>query len=224
MQSETNGSVTAQPLAAHLRDATRDAHTKAEQHAVQRAMVQGHATAEHVAMHLAQSAIMHKSLEAALADSGDPRVKALYSLALPRAGMAEQGARALCPSTSFDTPEAAAIASQVARDRADPASLLGYFYVTEGSTNGNRYILHAIMGSLRLREPLAFFDPYGESQRARWGEFRGVLNATVVSDAERERATLAAGRMFDWASDLADEVARTLPLSPRLPITGPGPR
>lgn len=220
MQSEENGSATAQPLADHLKDATRDAHTKAEQHAVQRAMVQGHASAEQIAMHLAQSAVMHRSLEAALADSSDARVKALYSLALPRAGMAEQGARALCPSASFDTPAAEEIAARIERDRADAASLIGYFYVAEGSTNGNRYILRAIMGSLRLREPLAFFDPYGESQRARWGEFRGVLNSTVVSDAEREHALQAAGRMFDWASDLADEVVRALPLSPRLPITG----
>ncbi len=56
-------------------------------------------------------------------------------------------------------------------------ALLGYFYVLEGSMNGNRYIIRALRKStLADRCAFAYFDPYGEEQPERWAACKRSLD------------------------------------------------
>ena len=72
---------------------------------------------------------------------------------------------------------------------ADPLLLLGTHYVLEGSMNGNRFMASAIRKAYGFEgaEGTRYLDPYGDEQRERWAEFKGVLDAYPFTEDERAR-------------------------------------
>jgi len=74
-------------------------------------------------------------------------------------------------------------------------SLLGFAYVFAGSMNGNRFLARVIKQAYRLTDGAgaAYFDPYGERQRAVWEGFKARMNALALS-SEDAQAIVEAGK------------------------------
>ncbi|MFC4101963.1 biliverdin-producing heme oxygenase [Paenibacillus xanthanilyticus] len=66
-------------------------------------------------------------------------------------------------------------------DVADFEGALGYMYVLEGSTLGGQVIMRQFAKFLPVHPDTngRYFNSYGEDVRARWGEFRGLLESVT---------------------------------------------
>lgn len=93
---------------------------------------------------------------------------------------------------------------------ASPEAIAGMLYVSEGSTNGGRFLAksaaRALGVDLASRTGFRNLDPYGDLQPAKWGTFKTGLDTIPFSDHERSQIRLGAEAMFRWVGNLADQV------------------
>ena len=81
----------------------------------------------------------------------------------------------------------------------NPVAVLGHLYTFEGSNNGNRMLSEKYREIFSLPENGAgtyYHDPYGESQKEFWAEFKTNLENQVLSEAEKSVITEAALDIF----------------------------
>jgi heme oxygenase len=166
-------------LAETLKHATSDAHRHAESRDLQRLLIRGALDDRLLAEYLAQLRSVHAELErlldlhtniARLIDWADAfRHSRRLDGDLAALGIAASDNQANAATARLlDT-----IQSSASRE---PASLLGFFYVLEGSMNGNRFIVRALRQSpAAARCAFAYFDPYGDPQPQRWAAFKFAL-------------------------------------------------
>ncbi|NBT90776.1 MAG: hypothetical protein EBT50_08125, partial [Verrucomicrobia bacterium] len=86
-----------------------------------------------------------------------------------------------------------------------PATLMGIYYVFEGSKNGARYIAKALAGRARITA-LKYLDPHGEAQRGLWMKFRADMDAIAWTPAEQDSMVKSAQATFTSISSLDDEI------------------
>jgi heme oxygenase len=88
--------------------------------------------------------------------------------------------------------------------KATPATLMGIFYVFEGSKNGARYISKSLAkaGQTALR----YLDPHGEQQRPLWMKFRADMDSISWTPTEQDQMVKAAQATFDAISSLDDAI------------------
>jgi heme oxygenase len=88
--------------------------------------------------------------------------------------------------------------------KATPSTLMGIFYVFEGSKNGARYISKSLAkaGLTALR----YLDPHGEQQRPLWMKFRADMDAINWTPIEQDQMVKAAQSTFDAISSLDDAI------------------
>jgi heme oxygenase len=86
-----------------------------------------------------------------------------------------------------------------------PATLMGIYYVFEGSKNGARYIAKALGGRARITA-LKYLDPHGEAQRGLWMKFRADMDAIAWTPSEQDSMVKAAQATFTAISSLDDEI------------------
>lgn len=69
-----------------------------------------------------------------------------------------------------------------------PLHLLGLHYVRLGASNGNRFVAKVVRKSYNLGEEdgTRALDPFGESQRNKWMEFKSALDAMPFSQEEQD--------------------------------------
>jgi len=91
------------------------------------------------------------------------------------------------------------------KNAASPATLMGIYYVFEGSKNGARYIAKALGGRARITA-LKYLDPHGEAQRGLWMKFRADMDAIAWTPAEQNSMVQAAQATFTAISSLDDEI------------------
>ncbi|MFM8653335.1 MAG: biliverdin-producing heme oxygenase, partial [Verrucomicrobiota bacterium] len=91
------------------------------------------------------------------------------------------------------------------KNAASPATLMGIYYVFEGSKNGARYIAKALGGRARITA-LKYLDPHGEAQRGLWMKFRADMDAIAWTPAEQDSMVKAAQATFTAISSLDDEI------------------
>ena len=201
------------PIMDRLRDATAEAHKQAEQRPLMRAIARGSVTPEAYRAHLEQLLLVHRALEGALARaaaSGQPGWEALALGERRREADLEADLRVHGGSLS-PAPLPATTAAIAEIHVAVPAELLGMFYVTEGSTNGGRFLVKKVAQGLGLepaaREGLRALDPYGAEQPARWAAFKGAVNALPLTPEARGAMERGATRMFQLLGAVADQVA-----------------
>ncbi|MEJ2084895.1 MAG: biliverdin-producing heme oxygenase [Acidobacteriota bacterium] len=194
-----------------LKSATAEHHRRAEERALQRAMIKGTLTRDRFAAYLEQLLHVHRRLENTL-----EKLAAEYKPlgAVFRSHYARQAD--LQADLEFHGHEIGPPLVATQRLIADidhwadenPVALLGPLYVLEGSMNGNKFIASALMQAWSL-EPGAGFrylDPYGDEQRAKWAEFRADMDAQGFTPEECETIIAAAQRTFDAIGEIADEV------------------
>lgn len=65
--------------------------------------------------------------------------------------------------------------------------LLGLHYVRLGASNGNRFVAKVVRKSYALEEDgTRALDPFGESQRAKWMDFKNALDAMPFNQGEQD--------------------------------------
>ncbi|HYF13803.1 MAG TPA: biliverdin-producing heme oxygenase [Phycisphaerales bacterium] len=194
-----------------LKTSTADAHRHAETRDLQRMLIRGALDDERLAMYLLQLRMIHERLERLLDQNPAIAARIGWSddsrhsrcLAADVASLAGAAAGAPCAATARLLDE---IEAGVSRE---PASLLGFVYVLEGSMNGNRFIVRSLRQTpAAQRCAFSYFDPYGDEQPRRWAAFKAALEAAGEHfDApQRQAGVEAALAMFGAISRISDEV------------------
>jgi heme oxygenase len=201
------------PLTTLLRDSTKDLHTRVERHPTQAALLRGGATIEAYARYLSQWMHAQRALEEHCRDcaaKGDGIIAAVWREYHARASHAEADLIALAHSPTPPQPATQSLRRAIAQAASEsPATLLGIFYVFEGSTNGGPFIATALRRVMPLPPSAAtsFLAPHGEAQHARWAQCKGDIDALALSDAERARALAGAVLAFESLERVFAELA-----------------
>lgn len=198
-------------IMARLRDETADLHQQAETREFQQRMFRGALTRPEYLAWLGQMWLVHRALEAALAErlGADPRFAAVHPEQFKAERLAADRAE-LGGGDPEPLPAAAELVARVAAAaREEPLRLLGYHYVLEGSTNGNRILARRLLPALGLEPAIAgrYLDPYGDRQRETWARFKAAMQEIELTVAETDLVIDAARELFAAISDLSAELA-----------------
>jgi heme oxygenase len=200
-------------LMSRLREATAEAHRKAEARPLMRAIARGTVAPARFTTHLEQLLLVHRLLERELerAVLARPGWAALAPAERRRVGDLEADLQ-LFGGTLTPHPLPATVEALAGIERATALALLGMFYVTEGSTNGGHILAKPVAralgrGDARLRS----FDPYGDRQREMWAAFKTAMNAIRFSPDDVQAIEAGAREMFDRLGEMADAVAADPP-------------
>lgn len=212
IEQEPAAGLTGASLAGELKERTREAHTRAEQHPIQGRMVRGTVSRGEYAAYLGQLLHLWNAIDDGVAKAAarDPRVAAMVQEYHPHAWRVRADLRFY--GRSGDVPALAATAKMVEmiREAAETPSVVGAWYVLEGSANGGRYIAKALAGAFRLegRDGVLTMDPHGEAQRERWQAWRHALDAQAFGESERAGILAAANAAFDGMGEMMEELEK----------------
>jgi len=159
----------------------------------------------YVAMLLGYTRI-HRALERALASSSEPSVRALFREEMRKLPLLERDIRFLCGGSvpelaSALSPEAVRAVEALVRDieeaaEHEPLALLGYLFVTEGSTLGGIALRRHFGAAYGLTEDgLRFYSAYPEPF-AHWRRFKREMEATIVTRDAQAIVAAAAKAAF----------------------------
>lgn len=198
------------PLSGLLKDATADAHRRAESGVLQRQMARGVLDEDQLIAYLGQLHRIHACLERGF----DSHVRAAASINWcdefrhSRNIQADLDALGAAPGGIPHLAGTRRLLNQIdAAAAAEPAALLGFHYVLEGSMNGNRFLARALRrGPAGSRCALAYFDPYGDEQPARWATFKATLDGIRLDPGLDQVILAAALRMFEGIAEVSDEL------------------
>lgn len=212
MQTDTR------PITDRLKQDTQAQHDAAEAGGFNEALMGGRLPREGYVAMLGQLLHLHTALEGLLrANVG--RVPALqavmteeqyqrpYLLEDLRFFGIEPASIEALPSTRelIEAIEAAA--------RENPASLVGFHYVLEGSNNGGRVIAMRVREAYGLAEGAGtrYLDPYGPAQRGMWKAWKERLAACPLSEDDASAMVDAAKAMFTGIARMHDELHAATP-------------
>lgn len=200
-----------------LRDATAAQHQRAESSALERALAAGSLPRAGYVAVLAQRLCIHRMLERELRRLAevDPRVAEIVRDEQYQEANLVEDLRHFGVSADDVAPLRAteALTAEIGRTAgAEPAGLLGYLYVLEGSKNGARHIARRIRPAYGLSGTggTRYFDPHGEEQRPLWAAFKSRMDAARMTDREQEAMVAAARRAFDAVAAIGDEILRAM--------------
>ncbi len=195
-----------------LRSETAELHVATERHPFQQALAKGELPLGTFVEFLMQLYRIHWKLETALIQNRDHAAIAAVVLGheykLPFL-MADLGHLNASLGEVTLTPGAAGLIEQIeARSTGNPAHLLGYLYVLEGSTNGAKYTAKALAQAYGLdsNRGLSYFDPYGDRQRPYWQAFKERMNGTALSAIDQDGIVRSAVAMFQAIQQIADQL------------------
>jgi heme oxygenase len=197
-----------------LRSGTAELHQQAESQDFQRRMARGELTRPEYAAWLGQMLLIHRALESALAElrPADPRFEPVVVEHFKESNLVADLA-ALGAGEAEPLPAARRILERVAAARRDePLRLLGFYYVLEGSMNGNRFLARRLGPVLGLTAGRGdrYLDPYGDRQREIWSQFKQEMLRVGFGPGDRELLVDGASEMFRAISELSAELAGAL--------------
>lgn len=200
-------------LMERLRSETSDLHSHAESRKLQKEIAQGSVEQRDFVAYLGQLSHVHQVLESAL-DSGRGAHPAVARLATPDRMRVPDLVRDLefygVDRATVDRGAAATrFAALIENTRgAEPAALLGAFYVLEGSTNGGRFLARALRKSWNLQGGgLSYLDPYGDRQTEQWKLFKREMDACRFDPSQEEAIIGMARATFEAIAEVSDEVS-----------------
>lgn len=207
--------------AERLKNETWPLHQTAEQSPFQQMLVSGRLGREGYVEFLRQMRFVHAALEGHLqrATTSLPALANIVREYQYQAGYldedlrffhaAEQAVRPL-PATEQVIAEIDRVAAR------DPLALLGMHYVLEGSNNGSKYIARALQRALNLQPGpgLRYLDPYGDSQREYWRQFKSDLDAARFTDDEVSRLVEGARTMFVSITRVGASILSAMNITP----------
>lgn len=193
-----------------LKEGTWDLHTRAERHDLQQRLAKGQLTESEYVRWLEQMFLIHRALEARLRGHRQHRTLAAvrdeqFQEPYLREDLAHFG---VDPEAVEPLPATLRLVDRIERAADDPAALLGFHYVLEGSHNGNRFVAAALRRNLGLSAGHGdrYLDPYGEAQRDLWSAFKRDMDESGATDAECERMVTAAREIFAAIYELSGDL------------------
>ena len=193
-------------IMARLKAGTAAQHAVAESKPLEAALIEGSIGRAQYEKYLSQRWLIHRELEAAT-DRALRKDNRLASLGLPSLYQTKNLEADLAHLQSNlksirPLPGATNLIQEI--QKATPATLMGIFYVFEGSKNGARYISKSLAtaGQTALR----YLDPHGEQQRPLWMKFRADMDAISWTPTEQDQMVKAAQSTFDAISSLDDAI------------------
>ena len=195
-------------IMARLKSETAAQHAEAESKPLEAALVSGAIGHDQYKKYLAQRWLIHRELEAAT-DAALKKETRLGSLGLPGLYQTKNlesdlGQLGVDLKSIQPLKGATKLIAEI-KNAASPATLMGIYYVFEGSKNGARYIAKALGGRARITA-LKYLDPHGEAQRGLWMKFRADMDAIAWTPAEQDSMVQAAQATFTAISSLDDEI------------------
>jgi heme oxygenase len=193
-------------IMARLKAGTAAQHAVAESKPLEAALIEGSIGQAQYEKYLSQRWLIHRELEAAtdralrtdnrLASLGLPSLYQTKNLEADLANL-QSNLKSIRP-----LPGAANLIQEI--QKAAPATLMGIYYVFEGSKNGARYISKSLAkaGQTALR----YLDPHGEQQRPLWMKFRADMDSISWTPTEQDQMVKAAQATFDAISSLDDAI------------------
>jgi heme oxygenase len=203
-----------------LRESTTEAHRHAETRPLNRALARGEITLEQWRSSLEQHLLVYRALDHRLDRIQQTHPAWTAAFAEPFRRRAPDYAADLADLNGSPDPQPlpATEAAVQAIGHASPEAIIGMLYVSEGSTNGGRFLVRGATRALGIdpssRTGVRHLDPYGDLQPARWAAFKAGLDAMEFTEAERDQIRSGAEAMFQWVGAIADEVWS---------VTGPKP-
>lgn len=199
-------------LMLRLREQTRPLHTAAESHPIQRAMVQGTLPQELYVAYLERLFPVHRALDAGLTQlaENDHRAGRILSPEQHQSGYLREDLQHFGRGKA-ETPAVSAVVelvNAIAASRVEsPIALLGFHYVTLGSTNGGRFIANAVRRAYGLeRAGAAYLDPWGDEQPRIWQGFKRAMDAESFSQDEADEIVGAAETMFHGITYISESL------------------
>jgi heme oxygenase len=193
-------------IMARLKAGTAAQHAVAESKPLEAALIEGSIGQAQYEKYLSQRWLIHRELEAAT-DRALRTDNRLASLGLPSLYQTKNLEADLAHLQSNlgsirPLPGATNLIQEI--QKAAPATLMGIYYVFEGSKNGARYISKSLAkaGQTALR----YLDPHGEEQRPLWMKFRSDMDAISWTPTEQDQMVKAAQATFDAISSLDDAI------------------
>ena len=197
-------------IMASLKAGTAAQHAVAESKPLEAALIEGSIGRAQYQKYLAQRWLIHRELETASdrALVTDARLTSLKLPSLYQTKNLESDLARLQASLESIRPLPATAELIQKIQKAGPATLMGIFYVFEGSKNGARFIAKAMAKAWGLSDTATFryLDPHGEEQRGLWMKFRANMDAIPWTPTEQERMVEAAQATFDAISSLDDAI------------------
>lgn len=194
-----------------LREATTEHHKRAEGHRFQKSLVKGELPEAGYVAWLGQMLLVHRALEQEL----DALASRCPEVATVLGDDWRKEERLLTDlvhlgASPLVTPNAATIGliEQIREIGARGRSLLGMFYVLEGSTNGGVFIARAVRHAYGLNgDGTRYLDPYGGMQRERWAGFKARMADLDLSGDDADAMVAAAQSMFDGITAVSEDLA-----------------
>lgn len=191
------------PLMDRLRTETQDRHRQVEAQPFFNALAAKDLPLESYVGLLRALETVYATLEAAASAATHPAVAAVWQDSMRKLPLLQ---RDLAYFTQHRLPEmpvatlyALLLADEIRRAASDdPAALLGYLYVFEGSTLGGIVLRSQVEQAFKLkdRSGLAYLSSYDKQIAAAWREFSRRMSAAPLSTSEQDRIVATAGRTF----------------------------
>lgn len=195
-----------------LKQETMELHVAAERHPGHGAMFRGMAPFDLYVDQSAQTLLVMRALERAVArHRAHPAFAGLvhdYHVRSPVLS-ADLAACGRDPAKIEPLPSTRAMLDRIeSASLDDPTPLLGVLYVLEGSTNGAKFIQKALLKAYRRQDTtgMAWLDPHGDAQQERWQLFRKGLAERSLNDQARARVLESARATFAWTIAVLDEL------------------
>jgi len=195
---------------ARLKAGTAAQHAVAESKPLEAALIEGSIGQAQYLKYLSQRWCIHRELESAT-DRALTRDFRLASLGLPSLyqtkNLEADLAHLQANLKSIDPLFGATNLIQEIQ-KAAPATLMGIYYVFEGSKNGARFIAKAMAKAWGKADTTDFryLDPHGEAQRGLWMKFRSDMDAIPWTPSEQDQMVKAAQSTFEAISSIDDAI------------------
>ncbi len=196
-------------LSRRLYEETRDLHDRVERHPFQTALLRGQLPRERYVSFLEAMRAVQRALELHMMNqrsTGGPlagvvRDDHFHSARLRGDLDCLVGEGSGQP---HHRPPSQAFIARIEQASKQPAQLLGFLYVLEGSKNGGKFIAAAVRRAYKLTDAggASFLDPYGENQSECWRRFKEDLDALALSAAEQDAAVRGAREAFSAMIEL----------------------
>ncbi|MBV9789855.1 MAG: biliverdin-producing heme oxygenase [Chloroflexi bacterium] len=186
-----------------LRTETQDRHRQVEAQPFFNALAAKDLPLESYVGLLRALETVYATLEAAASAATHPAIAAVWQDSMRKLPLLQ---RDLAYFTQHSLPEmpvatlyALLLADEIRRAASDdPAALLGYLYVFEGSTLGGIVLRSQVAQAFKLkdRNGLAYLSSYDKQIAAEWREFSRRMSAAPLTTSEQDRIVATADQTF----------------------------
>ncbi len=191
------------PIVTRLKEETTDFHSRIEALPYFKALIDHKLPLECYVNQLRALAVIHGVLESEIGSSEDNRIKAIWDVGLKKLHLLEEDLRffeARVVSGVSASIEAAHTMTGKIRLRGieNPATLLGYLYVFEGSTLGNSMHKPDIIATYHLEDldGCRYYASYQDQVSIHWTRFTQKMNQTLDDSSLHDQIVESAREAF----------------------------